>query len=381
MRNFNPGLLKLYALMLIFLISQALLLNHVSFFINYFQPLFLLFVAFVAFKFNFGIKDRKKYKRQLNETIVIIMLMYFIIYCVSGLFFGFVRSPFNHSIPGIIRNIYYFTFATVLLEYIRFVLVKFSGNKKRYFFLIVLMFVVTELNFRSFSQNFASGETAFIFLSNTIVPAFCQSFLATYLAKVVGLKGVLLFRLPLSLMVILLPLYPDLNWFLASLYQVILVLLIYIFTTSFVEKKIIRLKQKRIKKSLLKTITGVTLITLFALFMTGFFRYRPIAVMSNSMLYTFGRGDLVISKRNLDIEEIQLYGIIVYVVDRTTVIHRVVEIDIDEDKKIFFVTKGDNNNAVDDYLVREEQIVGIVNSRIPLVGFPTVWINEILGGK
>ena len=43
----------------------------------------------------------------------------------------------------------------------------------------------------------------------------------------------------------------------------------------------------------------------------------------------------------------------------------------------YFYTKGDNNDDVDNYEITEDQFIGIVNHKIPLIGYPTVWVNSL----
>ena len=114
-----------------------------------------------------------------------------------------------------------------------------------------------------------------------------------------------------------------------------------------------------------------------------FFKYKPIAILSNSMYPNIKRGDAVISEKitKNDLKSIKLNDIIEYRLGGASVIHRVVAIDLDKDGNLVFVTKGDNNTNVDADKVTEEQVVGVVNMKVPYVGYPTVWISEILTEK
>ena len=60
------------------------------------------------------------------------------------------------------------------------------------------------------------------------------------------------------------------------------------------------------------------------------------------------------------------------------VVHRVVLIRTDEKGKREFVTKGDNNNDVDLFSVKEYQVDGIVKLDIPYLGYPTLIFSKIL---
>ena len=58
--------------------------------------------------------------------------------------------------------------------------------------------------------------------------------------------------------------------------------------------------------------------------------------------------------------------------------HRIINIDVINDE-YFISTKGDRvGNVVDDWLVKRKDVIGVVKFRIPYVGYPTVWLNNLL---
>ena len=64
-----------------------------------------------------------------------------------------------------------------------------------------------------------------------------------------------------------------------------------------------------------------------------------------------------------------------YYYEKKIIIHRVYKI-IKTDDEYFIYTKGDANNNYDNYKITNDMIVGIVKFKIPLVGYPTVLLNE-----
>ena len=46
--------------------------------------------------------------------------------------------------------------------------------------------------------------------------------------------------------------------------------------------------------------------------------------------------------------------------------------------KKYFTTKGDNLKSNDPLKVKEEQIIGIIKFTIPKLGYPSVWLYELL---
>ena len=112
----------------------------------------------------------------------------------------------------------------------------------------------------------------------------------------------------------------------------------------------------------------------------GVFPIKPLVIASNSMYPKIHRGDIVLIK-NIKPEDLKEGDVIRYRLENYYVVHRIKEIDKDNNGKYVFVTKGDNNNDVDLLPVKESQFEGIIVGRIKYVGYPTLLINELLNNK
>ena len=98
----------------------------------------------------------------------------------------------------------------------------------------------------------------------------------------------------------------------------------------------------------------------------SFFGWKPFVVLSNSMTPTIQLGDLVIVKK-VDSDTIKEGDIIAYNLEDVIITHRVSKIEIQDEKRIFTM-KGDANSAVDDYIVKEDNIEGKYRLRIGGLG-------------
>ncbi len=82
-------------------------------------------------------------------------------------------------------------------------------------------------------------------------------------------------------------------------------------------------------------------------------------IIGKSMFPTFLEGEIVKVKYK-DISTIMVNDILVYSHSFTNfTIHRVIE-KREIDEKIIFVTKGDNNLLIDDYVIGIDNILGVV---------------------
>ena len=125
----------------------------------------------------------------------------------------------------------------------------------------------------------------------------------------------------------------------------------------------------------------VLVMVAMVMFMTGVFAYKPMVIMSNSMVPVYGRGAMVVVQKvsAIDIRE---GDIVQYESAGKMVTHRVQQIKPDPAKpdELVFITKGDNSPSRDKP-VSQSQIIGIVRSAIPYIGYPTVWLQEIIKGR
>jgi signal peptidase len=111
---------------------------------------------------------------------------------------------------------------------------------------------------------------------------------------------------------------------------------------------------------------------------------KPImAVVSNSMVPVFSKGDLIVVK-GLECEKIEVGDIIVYNNPQRNIpiVHRVVELDYDSQGDSLFTTKGDNNGHTDQSSgisppVRCEWVRGEVRLIIPKLGLFKVGLIEL----
>ncbi|MBO5004351.1 MAG: signal peptidase I [Clostridia bacterium] len=206
------------------------------------------------------------------------------------------------------------------------------------------------------------------------------SAICTYLAKTGGYFLIIAYRLPITLASILLPIFPNIDWFLSSILEALVPVILFIYINYEHTIKINRLTRKE-KKGISpnKSAKFVIIAIVLTVFIAGLFPYKPVAVMSNSMVPDFYRGYIVISKKikKDDIKEIKVGDILEYQLESNVIIHRVIEIE-EKDGTRLFTTKGDNNDFPDMKKVEEKQVLGIVKFKIPYAGYPSVWFSEIL---
>lgn len=384
MRYLNKKVVALYAVIIAFLIGRVFIFSGslVSKYTSLCNPLFWLFMAILSYlvaRDEPSQKMRNKY--DITQSIVIIVIIYCMIYFSLGLVFGYERSPYSHEVTAILKNLWTFISVIVFQEFTRYQLVKLSPKKIGYYALITALFIIAEIDFWNFSSNFSNNVEFFKYMSQTIVPLIVTNCLFTYLSIMSANLPATIYRCLLMLMTILLPIFPALNWLIKAMMEIVLVIIASLYV-NYVDIKSSRIMTRRQvkKESVVSYIPFVIVLVVLVCFISGTFKYQPIAVLSNSMLPTFARGDAVIMKKidKKDLKKLKKGTILYYSKEGRLIVHRIVSVKHTDDGKVEATTKGDNNNANDPWVITEDDMIGTVSFMIPYIGYPSVWVNELL---
>lgn len=108
------------------------------------------------------------------------------------------------------------------------------------------------------------------------------------------------------------------------------------------------------------------------LFGWGLLPWIPTAVATGSMVPAIEIGDLAVVDTRL--LEPRSGDIIQFSKQGVSVVHRVIEIQ-QQDDSIVYITKGDHNESADEEVVYPEEIEGIVCKVIPKLGWLTLWTH------
>lgn len=129
-----------------------------------------------------------------------------------------------------------------------------------------------------------------------------------------------------------------------------------------------KMQEKEVIQKAVFLIIAVLLINILIPFVTG--SEKPMIVLSGSMVPFFLPGDIVIIK-TVGLNELNLGDVLTFQAPTskpgTFVTHRI--ISIEEGKKRLFQTKGDANDANDDFKVPESNVVGKLKFVIPFFGY------------
>lgn len=345
------------------------------------KPMIWVFIGIITFVF---FKNEKivnnKYKKEVNFVVIVTTLIYFLIYFLLGYIKGFANNPYDSTLRGIITNLWTFLPMLIVREYVRYYMINNCDQKRilSWTLFISLMFVAVDLNIYKFDTYFETSLTTLEFIIETLLPGIVTNLYLTYICYFAGYKTSVLYALLPQLALYVLPILPDADWSVLSILNSAVPFFSYIYINYMINKMDKTLNHKEVKTVDLKGwLSMIAIVILMVCFGVGLFPIEPLVIASNSMAPKIYKGDIVIIQ-DKDVSEVKKGDIIRYKMDGYYVVHRVVMINEDEEGNRQFITKGDNNEDIDLYPVKEYQYAGTIKFDIPYLGYPTLILSKLL---
>lgn len=353
-------------IMVIFIYSLLKMFSNISNTVN--TIIWIVLLGFITIlTFNSYNKLNNNYKK--TGIIVLTLIIINILYLFSGFLFGFAYNSVNGNF---LLNIFNFILLVIIQEYIRALLFNYSSNSKKYIIFVTFIFIMNEINIINIDN-----VNNFINIFVIYIPLIIKHVLLSYIAIKTGYHNSIIYRVINNIVIVFLPILPNLNWLMNGIYLIMTPVIMYIVLSYYIKKDENKLPLSEIKKeNPLSYIPYFLVLSVLLIFISGGFSYKITAVMSNSMYPNILIGDSVIAKKAAK-EEIKEGDIIQYIYDNKFYIHRVAKIvKIDDEYK--YITKGDNNNDYDDDIKTYDDILGKVVFKIKYIGYPSVWLNKLL---
>lgn len=321
-----------------------------------------------------------RFQKDLILLIIISVLSYYIITYLLGFFIGFVYSTYSRRLLGIIRNIIIGVATIISTEFLRERIIKSGKYYKIPIIISVIIFSFLEIN-DIFSVNVLSANNLILeFILSVIVPLLLKNILLTFICYYSNKKLAILYSLLMTIPNYILGVFPNLGDYLTSTFQTIFPLIVMFFILKIkdtkrekVENGRILLKRKRIS---VVTLCFCLLLTFCLVYLvSGYGRYYIMAIGSDSMTGVINKGDtVIIDKKNHNYRKGQ---VIAFKMEGKVIVHRIIRVEITE-KGTFYKTKGDYNEDEDGWMLTEDSILGCCILRLPLIGWPSVALSEII---
>ena len=358
------------------LLSQIYFKTFGSIYTFIINPLFFICLALFLKFFIIPPYSTNKFKKDIIQYVLITILIYCLVYLLSGLLVTFGKNPYSSTLRGVIINLFSTGLIIFYREYIRYKLINnvYNNDKKLIFILLVITFSLLDFNIIGVFTNF-SGYFLFKEIFYHLIPSIIKNILFTYIVQYTDHMASFIYDLIYYLILWFSPVLPNSPWVLEALLNSIFPLLLLLYCRYYIHKKDrfhLNSVSTPINPSGLIPF-GVALVLLIW-FAVGIFPVKPVGIATASMVPEFNVGDLAIIEK-CTANDIKIQDVIEYQMDGYTVIHRVIKI-YQEDGEFYFITKGDNNSSEDSLPVREEQLIGKAIFKIPYVALPTIWIHN-----
>ena len=370
---------KSYIKLIIFSFAFILffLLNSLKFqFLNQtiLNIILILLLGLTYFLFGFE-KNRKRYWKDIVLEIIIILISFFLMYYLLGIFIGFAKIKNYLTITSIKKFILPIIIYIILKEYLRYQLIMKASEEKKLIYLICIFFIALENTIPFSIHPLSFNQEMFLFLALTFIPSVTENILCTYLTLNFGYIPGIVYLLIIKLYFYILPLIPNPNEYIYSMVFFLRPVFVLFRIKSWQQKdRTNQIERKQQNKSgLIYYLPALIITIVLVYFVSGYFKYYAIAIASNSMSPCFYKGDVVII--NQKYQNLNQGDIIAFKYEGTVIVHRIHQM-IKTKNEYFIYTKGDANRNPDNYKITKDMILGVVKCKIPYIGKPTVLLNE-----
>lgn len=303
----------------------------------------------------------------------------------AGILFGFGNSPYSQSTTGIARNAFFVITLLLGTEISRAYLIKKGSKIKKYTTLTIVLttflFLVISITPQNFSKLlFTNPEQSLKFLGATLITALAINLLASYLSYLGGAMASIPYMGTIMAFEWFSPLLPNPHWTILALIGTIGPAIGFIVVQNAIEP-FVEIRKHKTHRRKQNSRQGWTIIAIFGLIMIffsyGYLGVTPTVVYSGSMQPEYRVGDMVLLD-DISVENIEEGDVIQFVRYNMTIMHRVIEIQQNDDGEKIFIVKGDANDDPDSEPVTAPQIKGKAVFNVPKIGWLQIYVKETI---
>lgn len=345
--------------------------------LGYLLGFLILLLTIVRYK-----KPIKQRAKDINFIVVGLSIIVLGIMYIIGLFTGFVNTPSPLSKTSISLGRWFFIIITVIVtELIRYILSLIETRKQKKYLItdiiMLLIYVLIDLTIapRIYLLNTSSQVCEFFCIF--FVQSVAKNLLLNHLSKKYGYSPCLYYRLFMELYLFILPVKPIINSFIEAVIFLIFPYIIYIIIQELTEKRKVQLSKSHNKTEYVSNTVVIVLVVILVMLVSCEFKYGMLAVGSKSMTGTINKGDAIIYKKYAKGTPLKEGQVIVFRKHNVMIIHRITKTYKIDDQEEVYQTKGDANKNNDNWIVKQKEVVGTVDTRILWIAWPSVLLNEI----
>lgn len=365
------------------LLLGSLVLN--TFVLEKYNSTFALIVLSVFFVISLFLFKSKKGKSRYTSDAIFVVVGFSIILLGILYLVGF-KTGFNFNYNSMFRNyikdsVWIIVFLIVIIsELIRYFTVPLDSKQKVrnaiHYILMVSIFIMVDITVCTKVYDLSKFYQLYEFISLVVVQSVSKNIFLYYLAKDYGIWPCLVYRALIDLYIYYMPVTPEINMFIEGVVFFVFPYFVYMMIKSITERKVVEPARKNKKESKFVTIFNTIVFAILVALVSREFSWAMIAIGSGSMTGTINKGDAVIYKvYDKEKDELEPGEVMVFYKGNMMIVHRIIKKYTIYDE-VVYQTKGDANEKPDNWIVKEEDVVGIVKFRVPWIAWPSVKLNE-----
>ena len=308
----------------------------------------------------------------------ILVILFFIVTYLLGFLVGFDRNAYSRSPLMILNNTLAPVIIIICIELYRYILIKSINKKSVLNVVITIAIIIFEVFITVKLTKFLVLASAFKYLTTTVLPIISTNVVMTILCRYGGLRPVLLYRIVMGTYLYLVPIVPHFSDYLVSILGICFPIVLYIYVLGDVRDEFSNVETKE-RFSIGNGIV-LTFVICLAMLLSGLFPLVIIGVGSGSMHPKIDKGDAVIYKKVSSDKDIKEGDILVFQSGSKIIVHRLVKKETKKNK-IYYVTKGDNNNSNDKNNLTIDNVKGVVTLKIKYIALPSIMFHDYIGGR
>ena len=351
--------------------------------VNFFIPsvflggkyLILLGATLGVLYFLLGVDfSRKSNDFLVLRNILIYVITYYIVIYLSGLFLGFVRTIYGYTLSNFTINIIPSILTIVAVEIIRGELIYKTNKSKLIVILSCITFILFEVSVDFAAYDLTVKDNIYQFFGLLVAPSIAKNILLTIVHSRTDKYPAIIYRLTMETVGFFLLIEPNTGPYIKSVLLILLPILIGLMVLG-MDKKVQSAPEKN-KKNRRIQFVFIAVLLFMVLINSGLVKYQSLVIGSNSMKDYIEKGDVILIDQTDNPADFKVGDIMAFNYDNKIIVHRIV-LKEQRDGRVYYKTKGDNNEHEDAIFISRSMVKGKVLGRVKFIGLPSVWLSEL----
>lgn len=312
--------------------------------------------------------------KKVALTMFLLAIVYLVAFYVMGFYFEYSNAAITFS-PWVLTHII-IPFAVIIIssEIIRSVLIAQNAklSKAMTFIIMVMIDMVVYLDV----YNMVGVDKIIDVIAFVCLASIANNLLFNYTSNKYGFVGNIIYRMMTVLYAYIIPIIPNVEIFFRAILRIVYPYIVFLVLEYTFEKKKMTIAVEDKRKGIITKTILVIVIILLAMLISCQFKYGALVIATESMTGSIDKGDAIIYEQ-YEGQNLEVGQVIIFNKNNVKTVHRIVDTKT-VNGEVRYITKGDANQTNDDGYITNEVIYGIVNFKVQKIGYPSIWLRDML---